>query len=131
MIRRPPRSTLFPYTTLFRSRARRSRIPRPCCSWSRTCSRGLPFSRQLLPRKQRLVEAEAGEVADPHRVEDAVEVVAFVLHHPGVKTLHLAFKKVSFFVKPLVAPRAPARHPAAHPRHREATFPAFLPFVAG
>src|SRR2546422_2392265 len=31
MIRRPPRSTLFPYTTLFRSwrRARRPRRPRP------------------------------------------------------------------------------------------------------
>src|SRR5215216_7335169 len=30
MIRRPPRSTLFPYTTLFRSRTRRSRrAPRP------------------------------------------------------------------------------------------------------
>src|SRR2546427_7563930 len=30
MIRRPPRSTLFPYTTLFRSRCRRSRVfPRP------------------------------------------------------------------------------------------------------
>src|SRR2546422_5350900 len=28
MIRRPPRSTLFPYTTLFRSRARRARAPR-------------------------------------------------------------------------------------------------------
>src|SRR2546427_429860 len=28
MIRRPPRSTLFPYTTLFRSRARASRAPR-------------------------------------------------------------------------------------------------------
>src|SRR5437867_6275684 len=27
MIRRPPRSTLFPYTTLFRSRSRRSRGP--------------------------------------------------------------------------------------------------------
>src|SRR5262252_10715605 len=27
MIRRPPRSTLFPYTTLFRSRARASRNP--------------------------------------------------------------------------------------------------------
>src|SRR3989441_12823471 len=26
MIRRPPRSTLFPYTTLFRSRARRPRL---------------------------------------------------------------------------------------------------------
>src|SRR2546430_12698890 len=28
MIRRPPRSTLFPYTTLFRSRARRSECDR-------------------------------------------------------------------------------------------------------
>src|SRR2546426_2829646 len=27
MIRRPPRSTLFPYTTLFRSRGKRTRIP--------------------------------------------------------------------------------------------------------
>src|SRR3989442_4864497 len=27
MIRRPPRSTLFPYTTLFRSRAREMRVP--------------------------------------------------------------------------------------------------------
>src|SRR5258708_10500248 len=33
MIRRPPRSTLFPYTTLFRSppRQRRPRRPRPPC----------------------------------------------------------------------------------------------------
>src|SRR3712207_7561989 len=35
MIRRPPRSTLFPYTTLFRSShhpaRRRSPPPRPCC----------------------------------------------------------------------------------------------------
>src|SRR2546423_3813894 len=32
MIRRPPRSTLFPYTTLFRSRGRRSTVAasRPC-----------------------------------------------------------------------------------------------------
>src|SRR5256885_9191477 len=29
MIRRPPRSTLFPYTTLFRSRAPRVRVGRP------------------------------------------------------------------------------------------------------
>src|SRR5947207_4030172 len=29
MIRRPPRSTLFPYTTLFRSRAARERVLRP------------------------------------------------------------------------------------------------------
>src|SRR3712207_7798540 len=30
MIRRPPRSTLFPYTTLFRSSLTKSRKP-PCC----------------------------------------------------------------------------------------------------
>src|SRR2546425_8991529 len=53
MIRRPPRSTLFPYTTLFRSRSRpawrpdspscggspRSRCSRPCSScWTRARS---------------------------------------------------------------------------------------------
>src|SRR5690606_40677885 len=32
MIRRPPRSTLFPYTTLFRSRAGDRSFPRPCCA---------------------------------------------------------------------------------------------------
>src|SRR5690242_21434612 len=32
MIRRPPRSTLFPYTTLFRSLALRSIAPTPCVS---------------------------------------------------------------------------------------------------
>src|SRR5260370_3695787 len=31
MIRRPPRSTLFPYTTLFRSTPSSSLIPRPSC----------------------------------------------------------------------------------------------------
>src|SRR5690349_22474229 len=37
MIRRPPRSTLFPYTTLFRSRARRrSRTSRPSSSRAAT-----------------------------------------------------------------------------------------------
>src|SRR5260370_18625038 len=36
MIRRPPRSTLFPYTTLFRSRrsgGRRTRAPAPWPAW--------------------------------------------------------------------------------------------------
>src|SRR5258708_37195105 len=46
MIRRPPRSTLFPYTTLFRSpsrrRARRWASPVPPCSARRPCSPGPP-----------------------------------------------------------------------------------------
>src|SRR2546422_4359582 len=43
MIRRPPRSTLFPYTTLFRSRRRRtSCVPCPRCPLAPT-SRRCPF----------------------------------------------------------------------------------------
>src|SRR5260221_3806473 len=33
MIRRPPRSTLFPYTTLFRSTFRRENVPKKPMSW--------------------------------------------------------------------------------------------------
>src|SRR2546422_3456877 len=39
MIRRPPRSTLFPYTTLFRSRARRPSLYSPRPRSKRDCAR--------------------------------------------------------------------------------------------
>src|SRR5256885_10315101 len=35
MIRRPPRSTLFPYTTLFRSRPSRAALPSRPARWTR------------------------------------------------------------------------------------------------
>src|SRR2546430_9366612 len=41
MIRRPPRSTLFPYTTLFRSNLRRRRVPRPARLARRSPSTGV------------------------------------------------------------------------------------------
>src|SRR3712207_7871440 len=46
MIRRPPRSTLFPYTTLFRSRP-------------------------LLPGDRRAVRAPRGDLGDPRRAQPA------------------------------------------------------------
>src|SRR5436309_9345606 len=52
MIRRPPRSTLFPYTTLFRSggaRAGRSRTRRG--EWG--CGRSAPCPRTALPPRSR------------------------------------------------------------------------------
>src|SRR6266542_5269286 len=49
MIRRPPRSTLFPYTTLFRSPAARSRV-RPEAGVSRAGRRRVPAPR---PRARR------------------------------------------------------------------------------
>src|SRR5258708_27585154 len=48
MIRRPPRSTLFPYTTLFRSRAAAGAgLP---CTWSATTAFG--SSRSIFPRSK-------------------------------------------------------------------------------
>src|SRR5437660_6183306 len=53
MIRRPPRSTLFPYTTLFRSFGREieeggARLRRTCTGTSVTA---LPLARQLPPNR--------------------------------------------------------------------------------
>src|SRR3712207_8473966 len=60
MIRRPPRSTLFPYTTLFRSRvAIPEYLPvgdvfdpsRACGRRSRFCGHRIPASRRTPPRR--------------------------------------------------------------------------------
>src|SRR2546430_15764232 len=76
MIRRPPRSTLFPYTTLFRSRLRRLGDDRVVAE---------VVGRVGLDRKQRVphshqqggaTRAEAGEAAlHPETVFGGVEVV--------------------------------------------------------
>src|SRR5215217_3727782 len=81
MIRRPPRSTLFPYTTLFRSHPRRS--PRPRCSsaprrpptsvrseehTSELQSRQYLVCRLLLEKKKRRCETQPEQaVRDIHR----------------------------------------------------------------
>src|SRR2546425_13220445 len=95
MIRRPPRSTLFPYTTLFRSRLREERLPAPERRRRRRAplamelerlghqaegARGLCLDpRKLLRRAQRgqlgleppLGDVAAGDLGDPdHVVED-------------------------------------------------------------
>src|SRR5258708_27519858 len=53
MIRRPPRSTLFPYTTLFRSGPRSYRVltRRPCLP-GRPCNKGRPNQRMKLARSE-------------------------------------------------------------------------------
>src|SRR3712207_6924311 len=73
MIRRPPRSTLFPYTTLFRSRATAGgarQAPRPCSRTSgRRARRGrrlhdLPVDGDVTERQQRLDRGEDHEEQD-------------------------------------------------------------------
>src|SRR5256885_11827479 len=57
MIRRPPRSTLFPYTTLFRSRLAPEPIAQPCLE---------PAAREVLARRP------LGAAEDPHVAAEAV-----------------------------------------------------------
>src|SRR2546430_10855587 len=66
MIRRPPRSTLFPYTTLFRSTRRASARRRPSCARSGPAARGR--NRPASRARRRIVPARpssrrAGAVA--------------------------------------------------------------------
>src|SRR6201990_3735875 len=78
MIRRPPRSTLFPYTTLFRSSATAALLPMPKAGISGT---GMPrwrseehtselqshvnlVCRLLLEKKKNLMRREAVDVSD-------------------------------------------------------------------
>src|SRR3712207_7674792 len=64
MIRRPPRSTLFPYTTLFRSRghtqrARRKKLARAAgCATRKSLNRRCPFSTLHPPHAVTTLPAE-------------------------------------------------------------------------
>src|SRR5581483_10913395 len=80
----------------------------------------------VLPREQHVDEAELREVLDAHRIEDAVEVVALVLHHARVEALDRAVDRLAKGVEAGVADLAVARHDAAHPGHRQASLPALL-----
>src|SRR5258706_11486040 len=51
MIRRPPRSTLFPYTTLFRSRSGQRVCPRRGLAWG--ARKELRFSRGVVRERRR------------------------------------------------------------------------------
>src|SRR3712207_8025253 len=68
MIRRPPRSTLFPYTTLFRSKVRQSALHTLACD---RCKQGScrPAEAEVLPEALRILN----EDSDPHVRAMAVE----------------------------------------------------------
>lgn len=38
-------------------------------------------------RKEHIRETESGEIPHPHRIQRAIQVVAFMLHHAGVEAL--------------------------------------------
>src|SRR2546426_7407587 len=97
MIRRPPRSTLFPYTTLFRSR--------PRARWRRVRGRFAPERQQALNgRDLHLggnVLAEGLDVRGPGRRQLLVELLESFVSHPCAETPAFATRV-----------RWPAGHPA-------------------
>src|SRR3712207_8400081 len=74
MIRRPPRSTLFPYTTLFRSEQRQveHRLASPLRVEPRP--HHLPIAQHLRTREVRRAAARARGDAAPQRVRELVDV---------------------------------------------------------
>src|SRR3712207_7645223 len=88
MIRRPPRSTLFPYTTLFRSRpARRSRTwrPAPC---PRRRDRPPPTGRaRVRVRRRRRSEEHTSELSHAN-----ISYAVFCLKKKKKPDIHLPHK---------------------------------------
>src|SRR2546430_10792950 len=70
MIRRPPRSTLFPYTTLFRSQPVLAAVRRTAVIPARAASAGIVLHGDgpgPVPRPGRLAAPVRGDPADPRR----------------------------------------------------------------
>ena len=83
-----------------------------------------------LRARQLLGEAEAGEIAHPHRIEDAVQVVVLVLHDAGVEALRRCLYLPPLAIHPGIADAGRARDGAAQARDGEAAFPAQLAVLA-
>src|SRR5687768_6664325 len=102
--------------------------PRGACGIGH--ARLLFLRRQRLAWKQRVIETEPGEVTNAHRVQDAVEVIALVLHHAGVKAGDLAHEALAALVVPGVFEPRVAGYPAAHAGNGKAALPARFHVVA-
>ena len=60
------------------------------------------------------------------RVKNAVEMVAFMLHHARMKACGLNINAITARIETAIADCAIARHQAAHAGHAETAFPAIF-----
>jgi hypothetical protein len=79
--------------------------------------------------KKHVLKTELAEIADPHRIQDAVQVIALVLDHTGVEIRDGPVDAAPVCVEPCVAQLPEPRHQPPHPRDGEAAFPPVLQFV--
>src|SRR3569623_3919 len=103
----------------------RGRDECPLRHGARSLTRAFGLGR-LLFGKQFFLEAELGEIADATRIEHAVEVVAFVLHHARVKTVHLAHEALATLIEAAVTQSRVTRHQPAHARHAQTALPILI-----
>src|SRR5206468_8296849 len=82
MIRRPPSSTLFPYTTLFRSRTR-SRRCTSRCSRSRVCASCSPTTRASRKRRRSCGDRKSTRLNSSH---DQISYAVFCLKKKNTAT---------------------------------------------
>ena len=73
--------------------------------------------------KQHFGESEVAHVAHSHRIQDAVQVIAFVLHDAGMETRRLACDRPPLRIEAFIAHAGEARHDPAQARNRQATLP--------
>src|SRR5256885_11988741 len=82
MIRRPPRSTLFPYTTLFRSRGAAARLGRRCRALARVGRHDARDRRRghlLLMRKTLAVGISALLRSEEHTLNSSHLVISYAV----------------------------------------------------
>src|SRR3712207_7002693 len=101
MIRRPPRSTLFPYTTLFRSREQRGPAPWRC-GHEPARAGGAGARAAPLAQEERRVRLRAGEGA--HRAADGGDRKSTRLNssHANISYAVFCLEKKTIAVETLV-----------------------------
>ena len=84
---------------------------------------------ESLGQAEFFLEAESREIAHALRVEYAVEMIALVLHQPGVKIFRFTFEAATLGIVATIAYSTVARHDAAQAGNAQATLPTIYDFV--
>src|SRR5690348_17879560 len=99
MIRRPPRSTLFPYTTLFRFRATETR---------RALQGGAPGDARASPRRRVTRSPAARSEEHTSELQSPVHLVCRLLLEKKKRPTHIYYMSTRLYIIPIPVPCRPA-----------------------
>src|SRR5262245_61143297 len=91
----------------FATSTRGRQLTAPASPFESRAALSASFVHVGLIREQDIVKAEVAQVADTHWIQDAVQMIAFVLHHARVKAAHRAVDGFAARAVAAVAQRAP------------------------